>query len=169
MALLSREELLNKEVKVQEEEVEIPILGGSIKLRGVKDAREMDEISMVLRKVSLMRKTLPQYRQFSEDTMHNAVWVAACIVEPDMNFDEVLEFGSREGLGPWLRILAGKVLQLSGLSENLLKEEEEKLEGDTFPLLDTLNLSGILTETPIRSESLVDGLIGDIPLQQNQE
>lgn len=169
MALLSKDELLKKEIHVQEEEVEIPVLGGAVKLRGIKDAREMDEIGLVLRRVALMHRTMPQYKKYTLDTMSNAVWVAACMVEPDMDFEETLEFGTREGMGPWLRILAGRVLQLSGLTEQILKEDEEALEQDTFPLSNALNLPRISESASEGSGPDTFGVDGDLPLQQDKK
>lgn len=166
MGLLSKEQLLTESEEEYTENFTINLPGrlqGDIRIRPIKDTQEMEAISSKITKIMTGRPFMPKglkIHKYSEADINNAIYISACVVEPEFSVDEALQL--MDTIGPVARMVMARVFEISGISSQAIKQAEEKLENDSFQIDDISSLFGVSAPSSKRGESEADRDSGDL-------
>lgn len=172
MSILSKDQLLATSDNYTEVfTINLPgRLQGDIRIRPIKDTSEMEAISTQITKIMTGRPFMPKglkIHKYSESDINNAVYLAACIVEPDFSVDEALQL--MDTIGPVARIIMVQIFKISGISQEAMQNAEEKLENDSFQVDELSRMFGISAQASKRSELEPAGIVGNLRLSEDKE
>lgn len=169
MERLSKESLLTPKKTQYEEEftVQYPGYDGTVKIRPIKSVHEFQAIIQEADKIFQVSKTmgidLGRGLRVAPDRANIvcATIVACCMVDPDMDVMEVLQF--QENTGMIVSTMADRIALISGLASG--KETQDKMEedmrADSFLSDDLRSKFRIPASSSLGSESDASGVDGN--------
>lgn len=166
--MLSKEELLGKEIEQATEEVYLGLFQGSVKIGAILDARDYNRVTDQARTAATMAAFPGNlYSQYPPEDLFQAAVISAGMIEPKLTFEEVVSLIPK--LGPNFGKLGDIILKLSGLTETGIQKKEEALNKDPFPTDDSGDSDGVPASPSERVLSDDSGVDGSDCVPQDQD